>query len=178
MLDTVSKLIESISLAWWALIVPHFWDIAFLALILWCIDLVLRKASATWRYALWCVLLAKILLPFETSSPFSITDNLTRSFDPLSLFVSSPSSESNPGQGEYFAPNLDIQQMHGGSPPPSEIAYLFPGRQAGTRQRVPPVADQYPDSVHSMAWGSRGCTLRILCSAPVPAESHAVSETQ
>ena len=117
MLDTVSKLIESISLAWWALIVPHFWDIAFLALILWCIDLVLRKASATWRYALWCVLLAKILLPFETSSPFSITDNLTRSFDPLSLFVSSPSSESNPGQGEYFAPNLDIQQMHGGSPP-------------------------------------------------------------
>ena len=60
--------------SWWGWMGPMLWQVALLALVVWLVDLVLRRRG--WpqvRYALWLLVLLKLVLPPTLTLPTSFT---------------------------------------------------------------------------------------------------------
>lgn len=68
------EIFNNIADKWFAFEVAIFWQVAVLILIVWSVDLVIRKfAWPQLRYALWLLILVKLILPPTLTSPASFT---------------------------------------------------------------------------------------------------------
>jgi hypothetical protein len=71
------ELLNHIARLWWAWTASMFWQVGLLILLVGCIDLLTRKwAWPQLRYALWSLILVKLLLPPSLSLPSSIVPEL------------------------------------------------------------------------------------------------------
>jgi hypothetical protein len=71
------ELLNHIARLWWDWTASMFWQVGLLILVIACIDLLIRKwAWPQLRYALWSLILVKLLLPPSWSLPSSIVPEL------------------------------------------------------------------------------------------------------
>ena len=73
MIEQVNQIAES----WWAWMWPMLWQVAVLVTLVWIVDLLIRRR--VWpqvRYALWLLVLVKLVLPPTLSAPTSLTSNI------------------------------------------------------------------------------------------------------
>jgi beta-lactamase regulating signal transducer with metallopeptidase domain len=71
------ELLNSIARLWWDWTAAMFWQVGLLILLLGCLDLVIRKwAWPQLRYALWSLILLKLLLPPTLSLPSAVLPRL------------------------------------------------------------------------------------------------------
>ena len=70
MVDTIN----SISLFWWDWMAAMFWQVGLLIILIACIDTIIKRwAWPRLRYALWLLVLLKLVLPPGISMPGSFT---------------------------------------------------------------------------------------------------------
>jgi len=73
----MTHILNDLGAVWWSWVVPMFWQVALLALIVWAIDLALsRRGWPQVRYALWLLVLVKLFIPPSFSLPSSILGRL------------------------------------------------------------------------------------------------------
>ncbi len=73
MIEHVNQIAE----LWWAWMWPMLWQVAILVALVWIVDLLIRRR--VWpqvRYALWLLVLVKLVLPPTLSAPTSLTSNI------------------------------------------------------------------------------------------------------
>jgi len=71
------ELLNTIARLWWGWTASMFWQVGLLILLIGCIDLLIRKwAWPQLRYALWSLILVKLILPPSLSLPSSIVPEL------------------------------------------------------------------------------------------------------
>ena len=71
------ELLNSIARLWWDWTAAMFWQVGLLIILIGCIDLLIRKwAWPQLRYALWSLILIKLLLPPTLSLPSGIVPGL------------------------------------------------------------------------------------------------------
>jgi beta-lactamase regulating signal transducer with metallopeptidase domain len=73
----MTEQINSIAQLWWHWMWPMFWQVGVLVGVVWIIDLMIRRR--VWpqvRYALWLLVLLKLVLPPGLSAPTSVTSGL------------------------------------------------------------------------------------------------------
>ncbi len=74
------EFINQIASAWWEWMWPMFWQVSLLVVLVWGIDILIRKwAWPQVRYTLWLLVLLKLILPPALSSPTSVTSPMVES---------------------------------------------------------------------------------------------------
>jgi len=76
--------LNELGAAWWSWMAPLLWQVALLAALVWAMDLVLRRRG--WpqvRYALWLLVLVRLLLPPTFSLPSSVSARVIEACEPL-----------------------------------------------------------------------------------------------
>ncbi|HUW18598.1 MAG TPA: M56 family metallopeptidase [Sedimentisphaerales bacterium] len=135
----MSELINNLAGMWWAWMWPMFWQVSVLVGLIWVSDLIIRRR--VWpqvRYALWLLVLLKLVLPPGLSASTSVTSRL----EPLvSETIRSPvfvGDGGAPMRSEKTAPTIDLLSDR----PPAEPAIgsegpivVVPTAGAGTVQK-------------------------------------------
>ncbi len=69
--------INNISLSWWSWMIAMFWQVGLLIILIACIDAIIKRwAWPQLRYALWLLVLLKLILPPSLSVPGSLTERI------------------------------------------------------------------------------------------------------
>ncbi len=77
MWETMIEVINHFAGIWWSWMLPMFWQVSLLVIVVWAFDLLIHKW--VWpqvRYLLWLLILLKLILPPAFSSPVSVTSRL------------------------------------------------------------------------------------------------------
>jgi len=133
-------ILNRVGAAWWSWVVPLFWQVGLLAVLVWTIDLVLRRRG--WpqvRYALWLLVLLRLVIPPAFSLPTSVSAPVIHA-GALALARLEPHAEPSPEPGSLpTQPVIDPNspRAHIGFPPVTPASVTSVQRADGARSRLP-----------------------------------------
>ncbi len=94
--------INNISMSWWGWMSQMFWQVGLLIILVACIDTLIKKwAWPQLRYALWLLVLLKLVIPPSYSMPGSLTGRLR---PVTNRIVSSMTEKSEAAAENFYAP--------------------------------------------------------------------------
>jgi len=169
------NLLNDLAQSWWNWVVPMFWQVSLLAVLVALVDrFTEKKLWPQVRYALWLLVFVKLVLPPTLSSPVSMTSHVLPPLSGASVVSEPISSEFDAAVTPPAGP-VAAEPAHGSPDGPSAVTATQNGaesRPSVLDWRVFPMAAWFCGILFLFGWTIRRYVrLRRTCLSQNPAPS-------
>ena len=149
--------INNLAANWWGWMWPMFWQVGLLVVLIGLVDLLLRRR--VWpqvRYALWLLVLVKLVVPPSLALPTSLTSG----FGPLAwgivqhqpLAEQTETASVDQGVGIVAGPAVNVEAMAGMEPPMAAVQEAMPMDAAAMNPEPRVAADPADAAGAAISW--------------------------